>query len=159
MVSRHDAEGHVVSRRVLRGFRPDLLADRRETSGLSISELARLAEIGKTTLRQWEEGAVSPQVDLLARTMQVLDGTIGDVVVVPEGERYPGDLRILRGLLQPTLGLRAGVSTSTVALVERGQIGLTDSTATKLAAALDLPVEEYRTAYERVRHRPRDSAV
>lgn len=159
MVSRHGRAVHTVSRRVMRGFDRELLRKKREDASLSAPELARLADVGLATLHRWERGASSPQVDLLARVVEVLKCRMTDVVVVDLSNTYPGDLRVAKGLLQPTLGLHAGVSTSTVAMVERGQVGLTDATATKLADALDIPVDMYRAAYERVRSRPRGAAI
>ncbi|MHA4854738.1 MULTISPECIES: helix-turn-helix transcriptional regulator [Rhodococcus] len=143
-----------MSRRVMRGFDPSRLKARRERSGLSRPELARVAGIGHATLYQWETGATSPQVDLLKRVADALGAKISDIVIVPEAERLPGDWRVLAGLLQPQLGKLAEVSTTTVAQVERGQAALTEDNARKLSAALGVSESVYRAAYERARNRP-----
>ncbi|MGB7234880.1 MAG: helix-turn-helix transcriptional regulator [Rhodococcus sp. (in: high G+C Gram-positive bacteria)] len=154
MVSRHESPVRVVSRRVMRGFDPTMFDKYCSDSKMPSYEIARLADIGIATLRRWRRGTASPQVDLLARTVEVIGKRMEDVVIIPADERYPGDLRVLKGLLQPILGRMAGVSTSTVALVESGQINLTASTAAKLAGALDVPIDIYKAAHERARRRP-----
>jgi transcriptional regulator with XRE-family HTH domain len=143
-----------VTRRVMRGFQPDLLAKARGEARISQRELARLARLNGETVRRWELGDSSPQVDMLARVVAVLGGTIADVVVVPEEERYPGDWRVLRGLTQPMLGAAAGITTAIVGGVERGEIPLSDRVATKLSEALGISEAELRASYDRVRNRP-----
>ncbi|ETA92120.1 MULTISPECIES: helix-turn-helix domain-containing protein [Mycobacterium] len=38
--------------------------------GLSQESLARLADIGLSTIKKWEAGTRTPEVDLLARAME-----------------------------------------------------------------------------------------
>ncbi len=137
------------------GFSPGRLNQLRVDRNFSLSDLARLANIGRSTLHHWETGHATPQVDLLARAADTLGVSIGDLVHIPEHERFPGDLRILRGgLTQPQLGREAEVPTATVGAIERGEVALTEEYAQRLAAALDVPIEMYRAAYERSRRRP-----
>ncbi|MEU2005911.1 helix-turn-helix domain-containing protein [Rhodococcus sp. NPDC019627] len=138
----------------MRGFQPDQLEKARRSAGVSQRELARLARLNADTIRRWELGDSSPQVDLLARVTAAIGVSISDLVKVPEGDRYPGDWRILRGLTQPQLGAAAGVTTQIVGSVERGEISLSDNMARKLSAALQIPESELRASYERVRTRP-----
>ncbi|MGW0022160.1 helix-turn-helix domain-containing protein [Rhodococcus sp. NPDC003382] len=138
----------------MRGFQPERLAAARRAAGISQRELARLALLNADTIRRWETGDSSPQVDLLARVTAAIGISIADVVTVPEGERYPGDWRVLRGLTQPMLGAAAGVTTQIVGSVERGEISLSDNVAKKLSAALDISEGELRASYERARNRP-----
>jgi transcriptional regulator with XRE-family HTH domain len=138
----------------MRGFQPDQLEKARRSAGVSQRELARLARLNADTIRRWELGDSSPQVDLLARVTAAIGVSISDLVKVPESERYPGDWRILRGLTQPQLGAAAGVTTQIVGSVERGEISLSDNVARKLSAALQIPESELRASYERVRSRP-----
>lgn len=138
----------------MRGFQPTRLTQLRRDAGLSQREVARLARLNAETVRRWEVGDSSPQVDLLARVTRAIGVTIADVVCVPEGERYPGDWRVLRGLTQPQLGAAAGVTTQIVGSVERGEISLSDNVERKLSTALDIPEGELRASYERVRSRP-----
>ncbi|MDV7246349.1 MULTISPECIES: helix-turn-helix transcriptional regulator [Rhodococcus] len=138
----------------MRGFQPDQLERARRSAGVSQRELARLARLNADTIRRWELGDSSPQVDLLARVTAAIGVSISDLVKVPEGDRYPGDWRILRGLTQPQLGAAAGVTTQIVGSVERGEISLSDNVARKLSAALQIPESELRASYERVRTRP-----
>ncbi|WP_040783790.1 helix-turn-helix domain-containing protein [Rhodococcus ruber] len=138
----------------MRGFDPARLVDARRTAGLSQAELARRANVGAATIRRWENGTASPQVDLLARVVGELSLTIADVVRVPMEERFPGDWRVLRGMTQPQLGARAGVGTAIVGSIERGEITLSANVAEKLARTLDISVEELQAAHHRARTRP-----
>ncbi|WP_308207117.1 helix-turn-helix domain-containing protein [Mycobacterium szulgai] len=61
-----------MTRRVLRGFDAAKFAALRQERGLSVSDLARLGDIGTSTIHAWEAGTRTPQVDLLARVMDVL---------------------------------------------------------------------------------------
>ncbi|WP_345353404.1 helix-turn-helix transcriptional regulator [Rhodococcus olei] len=138
----------------MRGFSPDSLRAARRAAGISQVEAARVARVGADTIRRWEQGESSPQVDLLAKVTGALGVEIADVVHIPEGERYPGDWRVLLGLTQPQLGAKAGVATQIVSSVERGVISLSGNVAVKLAAALEIPESELRASYERARNRP-----
>lgn len=155
MSSDEDVPGRgSVSRRVMRGFQPQALSNARRARGLSQAELARSAGMNPGTIRKWELGESSPQVDLLAKVADLLDLAVADLVKVPEEERYPGDWRVLRGMTQPQLGAAAGVTTRIVGSVERGEISLSDNAARRLSAALGISEAELRASYERVRNRP-----
>jgi transcriptional regulator with XRE-family HTH domain len=106
------------------------------------------------TIHKWESGGQSPQIDVLMRVVRALGATVSDLVDIKPEDRYPGDWRVLQGLTQPELGARAGISTSMVGAIERGDSRLTDDFAQKLADALDIPESELRASYERVRSRP-----
>jgi transcriptional regulator with XRE-family HTH domain len=138
----------------MRGFSANTLTEVREARNFSISDLARLAQIGRSTLHHWETGHASPQVDLLARVAQALDVPMSDLVDVAPDERFPGDYRVLRGLTQPQLGQAAAVPTATVGAVERGEVALNDELAERLAHAVGTSVAEYRAAHDRARRRP-----
>lgn len=144
-----------MSRRILRGFRPKVMADRRVAAGLSRGELARLVGVSTSAIDSWESERSTPAVDTLARVAQVLDAPLADLIVVSPGERFLGDLRALAGLTQPQLAARIGFSTTTVASLERGQAVLTDLQAFRISEAVDADVDEVRAAYQRVRTRPR----
>lgn len=74
-----------------------------------------------------------------------------DVIDVPPDERTIADWRALRLLLQPELGRRAGIGTPLVSYLETGTTALTSATAEKLAAALEISIEEVWAAAERSR--------
>lgn len=148
-----------MTRRVLRGFSPTKFADTRRQRGFSVSDLARLADIGTSTVHAWEAGTRTPQVDLLARVMDILDTPISHVVLIEPGARYPGDWRVIRGLTQPELAAAANIATTTLRGIERADIAFTDSNAVALAKLLDITVEEYRAAYDRARQRPPGTPV
>lgn len=143
-----------MTRRVLRGFSASEFADTRRARGLSVSDLSRLANTGTSTIHAWEAGTNTPQVDLLARVMKILEAPIGQVVKIDPAERYPGDWRVIRGITQPELAAAAKISTGSLRGIERGDIALTDANAATLAALLDITVDEYRAAYTRARQRP-----
>lgn len=148
-----------MSRRVLRGFSPTEFADTRRRRGLSVGELARLADVGVSTIHSWESGRSTPQVDLLARVMRILDAPITQVVVIEPANRYPGDWRVIKGLTQPELAAAAKVSTSTLRGIERAEFALTETNATTLAGLLGISVDEYQHCYNRARQRPPGTPV
>lgn len=143
-----------MTRRVLRGFNAQRFAEVRRDRQFTVSDLARLADVGQSTVHSWEAGRGTPQVDLLARVMAILDAPIELVVTVPVDERFPGDWRVIRGLTQPQLAAAAGIATTTLRGIERADIGLTEATATKLAELLGVSTEDYQQAYQRARKRP-----
>jgi len=151
--------GPRMTRRVLRGFDPHAFATVRQERGMSVSDLARLAGVGQSTVHAWESGRGTPQVDLLARVMNILGAPIEDVVTVAAEERYPGDWRVIRGVTQPQLAAAAKIATTTLRGIERADLGLTEANAAKLAACLDISVEEYQAAYSRARQRPAGTSV
>ena len=121
--------------------------------------LSRLADVAQATLFNWEAGTCTPQVDLLARVMRILEAPIEQVVTIPAGERYPGDWRVIKGLTQPELAAAVKIATTTLRGIERADLGLTDANAEKLAKHLGISVEEYRAAYQRARQRPAGTPV
>lgn len=143
-----------MSRRILRGFSPASLEAARKAKKLTRGELGRLAEVSPAAVLSWEVGKASPQVDYLARVVNVLGITMDDVVLIPRNERYLGDLRVFRGLTQPQLAKKIGMSTTALATVERGHSRLREDVAEKLSQGLDATVDEVKAAYERTRTRP-----
>jgi len=148
-----------MTRRVLRGFDAGAFAEARRQKGISVSDLSRLADVSHGTVFNWEAGKSTPQVDLLARVMRILEAPIEQVVTIPAGERYPGDWRVIKGLTQPELAAAAKIATTTLRGIERADIGLSDANTEKLANLLGVRVEEYRAAYQRARQRPAGTPV
>ena len=155
-LSSYDADPHRrrMSRRVLRGFSPRTFAAIRTRAGLSVSDLARMADVAVSTVHHWEAGTRSPQIDILASVMSVLDAPIEAVVLIEANERYPGDWRAVRGLTQPQLAAAARLPTVTIQRIERADYPLSEQNAEIIANVLGLTVEEYRAAYDRARKRP-----
>jgi transcriptional regulator with XRE-family HTH domain len=143
-----------MTRRVLRGFNPQAFAEARRQQGISVSDLCRLADVSQAAIFNWEAAKSTPQVDLLARVMRILEAPIAQVVTIPADERYPGDWRVIKGLTQPELAAAAKIATTTLRGIERADIGLSDANAANLASLLGISVEEYRVAYQRARQRP-----
>jgi transcriptional regulator with XRE-family HTH domain len=143
-----------MTRRVLRGFSPEAFAAARADRNISVADLARMAEVTQATIHNWASGKVTPQVDLLARVMNYLDVPIEQVVLIAADERYPGDWRVIRGMMQPELAAAAGIATSTLKGIERADAALTDANAATLARLLGISANDYRAAYQRARRRP-----
>lgn len=148
-----------MSRSVIRGFRPDLFeAARVDGAKISRSDLARLAGLKTAeTIRRWENGSASPQIDLLKRALAALRIDAVDVIRTDPRERYLSDWRHLRLMTQPQLAQQAGIATHLVMRIERGERELTDTIAAGLATALQITELEVRAAYERARTRPAGS--
>lgn len=148
-----------MTRRVLRGFDAQGFSEARRSKNISVSDLSRLADVSQATVFNWEAGKSTPQVDLLARVMRILDAPIEQVVTIPVDERYPGDWRVLRGLTQPELAAAVKIPTTTLRGIERADAALTDGNAERLSTYLGVSVEEYRAAYQRARQRPAGTPV
>lgn len=146
-----------MTRRVTRGFSPAALRRAREEHPNPAlrrrAEVARLAGIGVATLQHWESGTKSPTVELLARVADVLGLSVETLVPIPRSQRTLRDWRVLRGLLQPQLAHTAGISNATLGRIEQGETALNSTNAERLAVALDIPIAEVLTCYERVRTR------
>ncbi|MBH5144258.1 helix-turn-helix transcriptional regulator [Rhodococcus erythropolis] len=142
-----------MSRRMMRGFSPAALKKAREARKVGRAALARSAGVSSSTVRRWENGQVSPGVDLLAQVAVVLGIEISDVVLVPVGTRYPGDWRVLKGLTQMQLAAAVGVTTEVIGAIERGERVVPDAIATKLAKKLGISVEELVAANRRAHDR------
>jgi transcriptional regulator with XRE-family HTH domain len=143
-----------MTRRVLRGFNSQAFAEARRQQGISVSDLSRLADVSQAAIFNWEAGKSTPQVDLLARVMRILEAPIEKVVTIAAAERYPGDWRVIKGLTQPELAAAAKIATTTLRGIERADIGLSDANAANLASLLGITVEQYRAAYQCARQRP-----
>ncbi|AZI65833.1 helix-turn-helix domain-containing protein (plasmid) [Rhodococcus sp. NyZ502] len=149
-----DGRTNPMSRNVLRGFDKDAFAAARKAARMSRGDVARLADTTAATIRNWEIGAVSPQIDFLARAANALNIQVGDVVVTDPEERFLSDYRCLVGLTQPQLGKVCGLTTTTITRIERGEIALTDKIQTALAEALGISGEQVNRAYMKAKRRP-----
>ncbi|MCX2715978.1 helix-turn-helix domain-containing protein [Mycolicibacterium sp. J2] len=143
-----------MSRRVLRGFDAAAFATLRRERGFSVSDLARLSGTSLGTIHAWEAGRRTPQIDILAAVMAVLDAPIDAVVRIQEDQRFPGDWRVMKGLTQPQLAAQAQLSTAAVQRIELGEHPLSDANARTLSGLLGISPEAYRDAYHRARQRP-----
>lgn len=143
-----------MTRRVLRGFNAQAFAEARRRSGISVSDLSRLANVAPATIFNWEAGKGSPQVDLLARVLRAIDIPVDQIVTVPLDERFPSDWRVIKGMTQPELAASANIATTTLRGIERADAALTEANAVALASVLGVSADEYRAAYQRARERP-----
>lgn len=158
----HDRPGTKLSRRILRGFDRDAFVHVRTTlARMEIGDLARIADVGATTIYGWEKGTRTPQVDTLARVIEVLAAELGpgsltlaDVIRVPPNERTLADLRNLAGLTQPQLALKAGLRTTALSKIERAEIPLSKVRAAAIAEAIDVDIATVVAAYARAKARP-----
>ncbi|MFD6356703.1 helix-turn-helix domain-containing protein [Nocardia tengchongensis] len=142
-----------MSRTVLHGFNRHNLRSARKKRGYTAADLARLADVGVATLLHWEDGSTTPQAEGLLRVARALDIPMTRLIVVPEKDRYPSYYRQLLGLGQARLADIAGMPTSTLQSIERGEAALGTEKAAALAVALGIPEQVLLEAYERVRLR------
>lgn len=144
-----------MSRQVLRGFDPAAFEAARLRLGMSRNDLIRLAQIKTVeTIRRWEIGAVSPQIDVLGRAVTAMGIGAEEVIRTDPATRYISDWRHLKLLTQPQLAAASGLTTNLVQQLESGVGELTDARVRQLGSALDIPDVEVRNAYERARRRP-----
>lgn len=143
-----------VTRRILKGFDRQALIAARAAATMTQGDLARIAGVSLTAIRDWEKGNNTPQVDKLAIVARTLDVPLSTLVVIAEIDRTLADLRILAGLTQPELGKAAGISTTAVGALERAEVGLSDVRAAALAEALAVDVATVRHAYSNAKNRP-----
>lgn len=142
-----------MTRRVLRGFSRDNFVSARKRANLTVFDLTRLSEVSSSTIYHWERGIRIPQVDVLAKVMNVLGAPISDVVPIDPHERFPGDWRVMKGITIPQLAAAAGLSTFIVQRIERADYALSPDHAARLASQLGITAREYQQAYERARDR------
>ena len=149
-----------VSRTVLTGFDPAALIAAMQRTGLvrgdspDVSTLARMSKVGVSTIRHWLSGARLPQVHQLAKVVAVLGIQIRELVVVAPDKRMLSYYRNILGVTQVELAAAAGMPTSTLSAIERGELlSLNDSTVTRLAGALRISESELRAAYRRTQDR------
>lgn len=140
----------------MRGFNREALTAAREAKEWSLARLAREAGIGLSTIRSWETGTRAPEPDNLARAADALGVPMSSLISPRSGGAALADLRILAGLTQPQLGLRTGLSTTSIGALERAEIRLTHHVAGRLAEALELSVAEVDAAYRVARERADD---
>ncbi|QHE72939.1 helix-turn-helix domain-containing protein [Rhodococcus sp. WAY2] len=136
----------------LNGFQPHALELARTAAGMSRTTLARALGVDPSTIHNWETSRSHPEPEHLARITEELGISLDRLVVVPRNRRVLADLRILAGLTQRQVAYRAGVSTTTIGKIERGEASLSDRHAAALADALGLDERTIRAAY--LRNRP-----
>lgn len=137
-------------RRPLTGFVPAALEHARDAAGLSRGELAIIVGVDGTTIHNWETKRAHPAPNHLAAAAAALGVPLSTLIVIPEQERTIADLRTLAGLTQQELGDRAGLSSTTLGRIERGET-LTKTSAVALAHILDVDESEIRRAFARAR--------
>ncbi|MGW4124455.1 helix-turn-helix domain-containing protein [Nocardia sp. NPDC004711] len=147
-----------MTRRPLRGFAPSRLAAAIEASGMSVDEVARLADTTPQTLRNWLSSASSPTVDVLYRVVAQLGITMREVLDIDPDRSNLTDLRVLAGLTQRQLAAAAGLGEETVGQLERGTARLRNRHAAALAAALAVPAPVVVAAHAATRQRDAGAA-
>lgn len=143
-----------MSRRVLRGFDPEALKAAREKRKITVQDLARCAGVTYTTVWTWENGKHAPNIDTLVKVAAYLEIPVARLVSIPKGTETLGDLRVLAGLTQPQLAKAAGMTTTVLSKLERGETPITDTRAEALAPRLGVSANEVSAAWQRARDRP-----
>lgn len=138
----------------MRGFQLDRFRELRQAAGMTMTDLARLAEVAPSTVSSWERNTGAPDITRLVRVAGVLGVDFTDLVHVDIDQRMPSDWRIRKGLSQIELAREAGLSTAVVAYFERAEVKWNPAHAAKIAATLDMSVTELEAAWQRARVRP-----
>ncbi|HEY5853244.1 MAG TPA: helix-turn-helix transcriptional regulator, partial [Aldersonia sp.] len=125
----------------------------REAKGMSVVDVARVADVAVSALRAWERGDRGPQVDRLAAVAQVLDVPMNTLVDLDPVRCTLVDLRILTGRTQNELARSLGMSTTALGSLERAEVRLTDERAGRLAGQLGVDVDAVRRAYTNAKRR------
>ena len=141
----------------MRGFQVDRFRELREAAGMTMTDLARLAEISPSTISSWERKGAAPDITRLVQAAGVLGVELTELVDVPTNDRMVSDWRVRKGLSQIALAREAGLSTAVVAYFERAEAKWNASHAAKIAAVLDMSEEELQAAWQRARVRPAGS--
>lgn len=142
-----------VTRRIIRGFDRAALKAAREAKGMSVGDVARVADVAVSALRAWERGDRGPQVDRLASVARVLEVPMSTLVDIDPARCTLVDLRILTGRTQNELASSLGMSTTALGSLERAEVRLTDDRAGQLAGRLGVDVDVVRRAYTNAKHR------
>lgn len=143
-----------MSRAVTRGFDAQRMIELRRKEGWSATDLARFAAVDPKSVTSWEAGLTHPNIDKLREVAKALRVPVKTLVRVPPRERQLSDLRVLAALTQPEAAKEAGVSTSYLTQIERGEKRLGDKLALRLAELYRVDPETVGRAYERSRLRP-----
>jgi transcriptional regulator with XRE-family HTH domain len=140
-----------VTRRGVQGFDGRMLRARRERAGLSVSELARRAEVAPQDVSKYESGTMKPGPGRLAALAECLGVKPLDLVDRSElGEGFKA-LRAAAGFTQAELVKRSGpdMTLSRLKSLELGSVRrLPHSDAAALAAALGTGVKDVRAAHQ-----------
>lgn len=138
----------------MRGFQLDRFTELRRAAGMTMTDLARFAEVSPSTISSWERKGGAPDITRLVRVAGVLGVELTELVDVHPDDRMVSDWRIRKGLSQIELARAAGLSTAVVAYFERAEVKWNLGHAEKIAAVLDVTVAELQAAWQRARVRP-----
>lgn len=140
--------------RTLRGFDPTRLKEARDASGMSRSDLARLAGVPYNSLRRWEIGEADPTLDSLEQVAAALDIDVSEIAIVHEQSRTLQNWRALRGLSQQDVADAVKTSTSSYSRIERGESPLSDDMRKRLGEALSIDDATVSLAWQQAHYRP-----
>lgn len=143
-----------MSRRGVRGFNARALIDARRASGLSLGDLARLADVSDAAIHHWETGHAAPQVDSLRRVTSALGLAIADVLDLSVDECSLVDLRSMAGVTQSEAAEQLGITAAALSKLERAQTRLTEGRADQLASLYGVAARHVADGWERARQRP-----
>ncbi|MFI9203742.1 helix-turn-helix transcriptional regulator [Streptomyces sp. NPDC053048] len=101
-------------------FRPDLMRDHRQRAGLSLEQLAVLADISPETARRVEAGACRPTARVAVALAQALQVEMDILAPSPPGPETLKHLRQRTGKTQRQVADEVGMSAQMVSRVESG---------------------------------------
>jgi transcriptional regulator with XRE-family HTH domain len=135
----------------VQGFNGQELRIRRESAGLSVSELASLAGVARQDVSRYESGTMKPGPDRLAALAAAVGGAPLDLVDREELGEGLKALRAAVGLTQADLAGQSGpdMTVSRLKSLELGQVRrLPHADAAALAVALGTTVVAVRAAHQ-----------
>jgi transcriptional regulator with XRE-family HTH domain len=136
----------VVGQNAVADFDPDKLRGLRHDAGLTQEQLERRANLPARTVVQYENGWRAPYPKRLKELADALGATPDDMIAATA--QTLAHLRARTGLTQKDAATRAGLVRTTYSAIERGEIAtLDEDTATRIAQALGITVQQVRTTH------------
>ena len=127
------------------------MARLRREKGLSHDALAERLDRARPNVIAWEKGRRVPTPHTLMSIAAALEVDPRELTTATMENATLADLRAWAGLYQDELASRCGLTRSTYALIERGEVDLQPDVAKRLAKALGRGADEVRRAHGRRR--------
>lgn len=140
-----------MARSSVRGFSGARLRRRRTALGMTGEEAADLAGVSQQAWHTWEAGVSAPSPANLHKVACALRVDAEDLITLAPRDLRLSDLRALSGLTQSEAGKALGVSSKTLATIERGRREKSSEWVKKLAALYERSQREVAAAWDRTR--------
>lgn len=140
-------------------FAPGRLRALRQQAGLTLTDLAERAQIPRPNLSHYESGARTAGFDAVVAMADALDIEPLELTDADPDALTLADLRLQARRSRVELAAAASVSYDTWYAIETGRRRLTDEVAARVAAVLDVTIDELRAAHTRTRSNDRQLRV